>query len=67
MTERENPEMRCERYYQISVLQPKFCYNCAMRKGYPWYLFGDERCENFREILTGGQRRLDEIAERDKP
>jgi hypothetical protein len=58
MTELENPEMRCDNYHRLSVLQPDHCYNCMMRKGYPWYLFGDKVCENFREPLKNGQVRL---------
>ena len=58
MTILENPEMRCEAYYQLSYLQPPHCYNCAMRKGYPWYIFGDEVCENFRELYKNGQVHL---------
>lgn len=52
MTDLENPEMRCAKYYQLSVLQPKHCYNCVMRSGYPWYIFGDNGCDNFQEIFS---------------
>ncbi len=48
--EYNNPEMRCSQFYQISCVIPKNCYNCAMRKGYPYYLFGDVGCENFVSI-----------------
>ena len=48
--EPDNPDMRCKKFYRLSVMIPKHCYNCAMRKGYPTYVFGDDRCENFQEI-----------------
>lgn len=45
--ETDNPEMQCLKFYQDSPVIPKNCYNCINRNGYPYYLFGDDGCENF--------------------
>lgn len=45
----ENPAMRCKNFRKESPVIPDNCYNCYMRKGYPYYLGGDESCENFVE------------------
>lgn len=50
--ELDNPPMRCKKFYRVSCLIPENCYNCAMRKGYPYYLGGDDGCENFEEKKT---------------
>jgi hypothetical protein len=43
-------KMRCAKYYELSMLIPPHCYNCAMRKGYPWDLRGDKGCENYEPL-----------------
>lgn len=38
----------CQKYIEISPVQPKHCYNCCNRDGYPSNLGGDKKCNNFK-------------------
>ena len=38
----------CQKFIEISPVQPKHCYNCCNRDGYPYNLGGDKECNNFK-------------------
>lgn len=43
-------QFNCQKYIQITPVQPDNCYNCALRNGYPRNLGGDKQCRNFKMI-----------------
>ena len=40
----------CENWMEMSLIHGRHCWNCVMRKGYPYRAQPDKNCENFKLV-----------------
>lgn len=48
----------CAYFHQMFSSQPRHCYNCLARNGYPQNLGGDEDCVNFKRVSAKKKRNV---------